>query len=120
MTSSFGIRRRELIVIETVVLNLLSLDLVSLDPLLLDLLSLNLLSLMDGMGDIGYRGRGCVSLESEGKEMSRLSTDRQTDRHVNIELEFCETEFAINQNKKIFLDFIKVCFYPRKTDASDF
>ena len=56
------------------------------------------------MGDIGYRGRGCVSLESErkekGNEMSRLNTDRQTDRHVNIELEFCEmlTEFATKQN----------------------
>ena len=28
-------------------------------------------------------------------EMSRLNTDTQTHRHVNIELEFCETEFAI-------------------------
>ena len=28
-------------------------------------------------------------------EMSRLRTHRHTDRHVNIELEFCETEFAI-------------------------
>ena len=27
--------------------------------------------------------------------MSRLNTDTQTHRHVNIELEFCETEFAI-------------------------
>ena len=38
-----------------------------------------------------------MSLESEGKEMSRLKTHIQTDRHVNIELEFCEmlTEFAI-------------------------
>ena len=36
-----------------------------------------------------------MSLESEGKEMSRLSTHIHTDRHVNIELEFCETEFAI-------------------------
>ena len=50
------------------------------------------------MGDIGYRGRGCVSLESEGKEMSRLMTDT----HVNLELEFCEMlkEFAINFSKK--------------------
>ena len=34
-----------------------------------------------------------MSLESEGKEMSRLMTDT----HVNIELEFCEMlkEFAI-------------------------
>ena len=49
------------------------------------------------MGDIGYRGRGCVSLESEGKEMSRLRTDTHTYRHVNIELEFFEMliEFAI-------------------------
>ena len=33
------------------------------------------------MGDIGYRGRGCVSLESERKgiEMSRLNTDIRTD-----------------------------------------
>ena len=37
-----------------------------------------------------------MSLESEGKEMSRLSTHIHTDRHVNIELEFCETEFAIS------------------------
>jgi len=36
-----------------------------------------------------------VSLESEGKEMSRLNTHRHTDRHVNIELEFCKTEFAM-------------------------
>ena len=40
-----------------------------------------------------------MSLESEGKEMSRLNTHRHTYihtyRHVNIELEFCETEFAI-------------------------
>ena len=39
-----------------------------------------------------------MSLESEGKEMSRLNTHRHTYihtyRHVNIELEFCETEFA--------------------------
>ena len=42
------------------------------------------------MGDIGNRGRGCVSLESErkGKEMSRLNTYGHTDRHVNKELEF--------------------------------
>ena len=38
-----------------------------------------------------------MSLESEGKEMSRLSTHIYTYRHVNIELEFCEMliEFAI-------------------------
>ena len=42
------------------------------------------------MGDIGYCGRGCVSLESErkGKELSRLNTYGHTDRHVNKELEF--------------------------------
>ena len=46
------------------------------------------------MVDIGYRGRGCVSLESErkgnGKDMSRLNTYIHTYVHVNIVLEFCE------------------------------
>ena len=38
-----------------------------------------------------------MSLESEGKRNVTLE-DIHTYRHVNIELEFCETEFAISHN----------------------
>ena len=50
-----------------------------------------------------------MSLESEGKEMSRLSTHIHTDRHVNIELEFCEMliEFAIQKQIQIHVAIIR-------------
>ena len=35
------------------------------------------------MGDIGYCGRGCVSLESERKGKEEVMMDRRTDRQID-------------------------------------
>ena len=63
-----------------------------------------------------------MSLESEGKEMSRLNTHRHTYihtyRHVNIELEFCKTEFAMSQRNKTDNRQIEESAREKKTRAA--